>query len=179
MGTKVKGLLRGLRYISQIFDEEKKHEIQIGLPTDVKHVAHIGSDGPSLDSPSWMKGYESPGGDQQSTPSDVEDTKRRAHRDHPDVPKSTRRHSPKENSSGDSSPKKEKVRHSRRHHLKDSESTNLINQDGSVGSESNARDLLDVPKKSRRKKTKDSTSSRASKSRGSELLTSSPDEESS
>lgn len=29
--------------------------MQIGLPTDVKHVAHIGSDGPSTnDPPSWV-----------------------------------------------------------------------------------------------------------------------------
>ncbi|XP_061361297.1 CRIB domain-containing protein RIC7-like [Gastrolobium bilobum] len=52
MSTKVKGLLKGLRYISQIFDE-KEEEIQIGLPTDVKHVAHIGSDDPSANAPSW------------------------------------------------------------------------------------------------------------------------------
>lgn len=35
-------------------DEEKEPEMQIGNPTDVKHVAHIGSDGPSADSPSWV-----------------------------------------------------------------------------------------------------------------------------
>ncbi|KAJ6313210.1 hypothetical protein OIU77_014670 [Salix suchowensis] len=56
MTTKVKGLLRGLRYISQMFDE-KEQEMQIGLPTDVKHVAHIGWDGPSENPPSWMNAY--------------------------------------------------------------------------------------------------------------------------
>lgn len=35
-------------------EEEKEPEMQIGLPTDVKHVAHIGWDGPSIDSPSWV-----------------------------------------------------------------------------------------------------------------------------
>ncbi|KAJ6890421.1 CRIB domain-containing protein RIC7-like [Populus alba x Populus x berolinensis] len=59
MTTKVKGLLRGLRYISQIFDE-KEQEMQIGLPTDVKHVAHIGWDGPSANAPSWMNEFTSP-----------------------------------------------------------------------------------------------------------------------
>lgn len=88
MGTKMKGLLKGLRYISQIFgeylyfkpltnreilpwgsictiyfpilinaEEEKEAEMQIGNPTDVKHVAHIGWDGPSAsidNSPSWV-----------------------------------------------------------------------------------------------------------------------------
>ncbi|KAK2400078.1 WD40 repeat protein [Trifolium repens] len=57
-GTKVKGLLKGLRYISQIF-EEKEDEIEIGFPTDVKHVAHIGSDDPSANAPSWMNEYKS------------------------------------------------------------------------------------------------------------------------
>lgn len=37
------------------FAEEKDQEIQIGFPTDVKHVAHIGWDGPSANStPSWV-----------------------------------------------------------------------------------------------------------------------------
>ncbi|XP_073316181.1 CRIB domain-containing protein RIC6-like [Primulina huaijiensis] len=56
----MKGLLKSLKYISQIFEEEKEKEMQIGLPTDVKHVAHIGSDGPSTnDPPSWMKEFKS------------------------------------------------------------------------------------------------------------------------
>ncbi|KAF5736736.1 CRIB domain-containing protein RIC7-like [Tripterygium wilfordii] len=58
MGTKVKGLLKGFRYISQMFDE-KEPEMQIGLPTDVKHVAHIGWEGPSANTPSWMNGFKS------------------------------------------------------------------------------------------------------------------------
>lgn len=44
-----------------IVDEDKDKDIQIGIPTDVKHVAHIGWDGPSsssLDnSPSWVRIY--------------------------------------------------------------------------------------------------------------------------
>lgn len=35
-------------------DQEKKQEIQIGAPTDVKHVAHIGCDGTAEESPSWV-----------------------------------------------------------------------------------------------------------------------------
>lgn len=83
--NKMKGLLKGLRYISEIFgmyfslfkkkkkrgfsdwndkmfelcvfaENEKEPEMQIGLPTDVKHVAHIGWDGPSSvnSAPSWV-----------------------------------------------------------------------------------------------------------------------------
>lgn len=39
---------------SNIPDNEKEPEMQIGYPTDVKHVAHIGWDGPSVNSPSWV-----------------------------------------------------------------------------------------------------------------------------
>lgn len=35
-------------------ENEKEQDIQIGYPTDVKHVAHIGWDGPSVNSPSWV-----------------------------------------------------------------------------------------------------------------------------
>lgn len=35
-------------------ENEKEPEMQIGFPTDVKHVAHIGWDGPSVNSPSWV-----------------------------------------------------------------------------------------------------------------------------
>jgi hypothetical protein len=43
-------LRRGFKNLSQIFavydtDEEEEREMVIGLPTDVKHVAHIGWDG--------------------------------------------------------------------------------------------------------------------------------------
>jgi hypothetical protein len=43
-------LLRGFKNLSQIFaaydtDEEEERAMVIGLPTDVKHVAHIGWDG--------------------------------------------------------------------------------------------------------------------------------------
>uniref|UniRef100_A0A1S3CD78 CRIB domain-containing protein n=1 Tax=Cucumis melo TaxID=3656 RepID=A0A1S3CD78_CUCME len=34
--------------------------MQIGYPTDVKHVAHIGWDGPSVNSPSWMNEFKAP-----------------------------------------------------------------------------------------------------------------------
>lgn len=32
----------------------KEREMEIGYPTDVKHVAHIGWDGPSATAPSWV-----------------------------------------------------------------------------------------------------------------------------
>ncbi|KAL8104883.1 hypothetical protein AgCh_028885 [Apium graveolens] len=40
-------------------ESEKEEEIQIGLPTDVKHVAHIGNDGSSSsNTPSWMTEFQ-------------------------------------------------------------------------------------------------------------------------
>ncbi|XP_071717579.1 uncharacterized protein [Rutidosis leptorrhynchoides] len=59
MGTKVKGIIRGIKNISsQIFEDEKEQEIIIGQPTDVKHVSHIGCDGAAAESPRWMKGFD-------------------------------------------------------------------------------------------------------------------------
>ncbi|XP_027367603.1 CRIB domain-containing protein RIC1 [Abrus precatorius] len=54
----MKGLLKGLRYISQIFDEEGEKEIQIGFPTDVKHLAHIGCEDAKATPPSWMTEFK-------------------------------------------------------------------------------------------------------------------------
>ena len=56
-------LLRGFKNLSQIFavydedddeEEEEEREMVIGLPTDVKHVAHIGWDNASVTAPSWV-----------------------------------------------------------------------------------------------------------------------------
>ncbi|KAM3373763.1 CRIB domain-containing protein RIC5-like [Capsicum galapagoense] len=215
MATKVKGLLKGLRYISQIFDEEKEKEIKIGFPTDVKHVAHIGWDGPSTDNPSWvillslsscnfklccsdssnnvsqhMKEFNGPG-QFQSAPLlppaannpeiqwASQDSNRRSRNadsssagdQQPEQPKS-RRHSPSKDNGATDSPKKS--RGSRRHHRKDSDGSKhgRIHLDSSAGTESPARDLPDIPKKSRQKKSKESVpggavaGSRSAKSKG-------------
>ncbi|CAO2842594.1 unnamed protein product [Amaranthus hypochondriacus] len=57
MSNKIKGICKGsFKYISQIF-VVKEREMQIGHPTDVKHVAHIGWDGPEGTTPSWMSEF--------------------------------------------------------------------------------------------------------------------------
>lgn len=53
VSTKWQRVKKGFRAISQIF-VSTDHEMEIGYPTDVKHVAHIGWDGPSVNGPSWM-----------------------------------------------------------------------------------------------------------------------------
>lgn len=35
-------------------DEEDEKEIQIGFPTDVKHLAHIGAENAKASQPSWV-----------------------------------------------------------------------------------------------------------------------------
>lgn len=41
-------------YKNNVVEDEKEPEMQIGKPTDVKHVAHIGWEGPSATTPSWV-----------------------------------------------------------------------------------------------------------------------------
>ncbi|KAK6141645.1 hypothetical protein DH2020_024618 [Rehmannia glutinosa] len=176
MATKMKGLFKGLRYISQIFEEEKEQEMQIGFPTDVKHVAHIGWDGPAVqESPSWVTGFQSAPlgspGDHKDEPEIKwvsEDSRRSNNKssnsDLPELPRSSRRnHSSESNNSNDSPRKKDsstKSRQSRRNHSKDSsegsvKSNRQLNESGqTIGSP--ARGHPDIAKKSRRKKSKES-----------------------
>ncbi|KAL3726947.1 hypothetical protein ACJRO7_031795 [Eucalyptus globulus] len=59
MPMKVKGLLKGLRYILHIVNKKKEQELQIGFPMDVKHIAHIGWEGPSANALSWLSKFDS------------------------------------------------------------------------------------------------------------------------
>lgn len=186
----MKGLLKGLRYISNIFDEEKDQQMQIGLPTDVKHVAHIGWDGSSsAESPSWMKQYN--GGEVvQSAPLNAsghrpenpevkwasQDSARRkstkySARDLPELPKSSRRQLT-DSSAASPSPRRDPSRsRSRRHQKLDSEVTGrggrrtkeLSNDTPDSPSTPTSRKLVDGPKKSRRRKSKESSLHRSSR----------------
>lgn len=171
--NKMKGLLKGLRYISQIFDE-KEPEMQIGLPTDVKHVAHIGWDGPSVNSASWMNDFSAPqecasapfnkngetkddstikwvSQDSSCTASKLSISAASAPsspaRSFAGVPRSNRRQISK-GEAGDSPRKKsDKPRQTRR-------SAKNANKDLSQGSKSSSN-MPDKPKKSRGRKSKD------------------------
>ncbi|CAN4093220.1 unnamed protein product [Withania somnifera] len=185
MGAKVKGFLKALG-ISQMFEEEKEAEMQIGLPTDVKHVAHIGWDGPSFESPSWMKEFKEAGkfhtaplGPPLDHTSSVSQEGSHKYKnansslpdDQPQVSKtSSRHHSSSETGSGSTtSPKKAK---STRRHKEESDGSSRHRRPGSGhASDSPARDLPDIPRKTRRKKSKEdggdgSGSSRSSRSKG-------------
>ncbi|XP_033138356.1 CRIB domain-containing protein RIC8 [Brassica rapa] len=140
-------------------ENEKEPEMQIGTPTDVKHVAHIGWDGgsPNQNSPSWMNDFNASGGYSSSPLGNIkedgscisEDSTRS--RDIPRYPKSSR-----DRSNNLESPAKERTRRgssnssgnpktSRR-----SKESSSISQDGSV--------------RSRRKKSKDSVNGGSTRS---------------
>ncbi|XWS53789.1 hypothetical protein CRYUN_Cryun10bG0030500 [Craigia yunnanensis] len=167
----MKGLLRGLRYISQMFDE-KEPEMQIGLPTDVKHVAHIGQDGPSTNKPSWMNEFSSAPelssiplnsnpqvvpsaeGNHVSFPPLVHEKQKKSRRK-PSIdsgspigsPKGSEKQSRRHRSSNLSteSPGRDPSSHGRRH------------QNSSRGMESSSQELPGIQKKSRRKISKGSS----------------------
>ncbi|KAL9239056.1 hypothetical protein vseg_013411 [Gypsophila vaccaria] len=174
MSIKMKGLLKGLRYISQIFEEEEEEkEMQIGFPTDVKHVAHIGWDGPSVNSPSWMNDFKSSApengssnGDANRDAEEVEwvsqdsttkkSVKDSSSRDLPTIPKSSRRQPSVDSIGSTDSPlgsPTQKNKSSRRR-SKQKESSNNNSPRG--GESSNSQGLPNIPKKTRRKKSKDS-----------------------
>ncbi|PVH47344.1 hypothetical protein PAHAL_4G041800 [Panicum hallii] len=56
MAMTIKGIFRGLKIIAQIFTVQREHEIEIGYPTDVRYVSHIGF-GASGSCPSWMSEF--------------------------------------------------------------------------------------------------------------------------
>ncbi|XP_058101561.1 CRIB domain-containing protein RIC7-like isoform X2 [Magnolia sinica] len=168
MTTKMKGLFKGLRYISQIFDPNcKEHEMQIGHPTDVKHVAHIGWDGPSVNPPTWMNEYRSGPETSSAPPSSAvegkdspanwapEDIGMEASPtpELPDLPKPSRRNQSSGSSSrSQSRDSSDAPRQPRRH------------QNSSNSIDSMATDLPAVPKSSRRKKSKGSSSGGSTRS---------------
>ncbi|KAJ6730930.1 CRIB DOMAIN-CONTAINING PROTEIN RIC7-LIKE ISOFORM X1 [Salix viminalis] len=178
-------------------NDEKNPEMQIGYPTDVKHVAHIGWDGPSVNSPSWMTEFKSPPEYSSAPLSLDQDSKEEGSvkwasegssrkgsrapnsragepgspagsqnsptRDFPELPKPSRRRS--SNGTSAESPSKEKSdkpRQSRRSSrngtkdLLDGSKTSRDLKDPSVENEQPS-DLPEIPKKTRRKKSKDAS----------------------
>ncbi|KAL4368963.1 hypothetical protein GQ457_05G030410 [Hibiscus cannabinus] len=57
MAGKIKGIYKGFKSISNIF-VVKEREMEIGLPTDVKHVAHVGVGHSSTVPPSWLDEFK-------------------------------------------------------------------------------------------------------------------------
>ncbi|XP_038988588.1 CRIB domain-containing protein RIC10-like [Phoenix dactylifera] len=57
MASKMKGLFKGLKYLSLLF-AQKEHDMEIGYPTDVRHVAHIGWDNSCGSAPAWLSEFK-------------------------------------------------------------------------------------------------------------------------
>ncbi|XXG89682.1 hypothetical protein AAC387_Pa12g1626 [Persea americana] len=162
MTTKMKGLLKGLRCISQIFEpNDKEEEMQIGCPTDVKHVAHIGWDGPTVNRPAWMSGFKqvpelasAPPSTTGESKGQLSPTKRTSegprsgcsgtedslNRDLPELPKLSRRHQNQENPNDEQSDAPKTTRR------------------GQSISNSATREASDAPKQRRRHSHKSSSS---------------------
>lgn len=47
-------VISGILHDSSVHSGWREREMEIGYPTDVKHVAHIGWDGPSVGGPNWV-----------------------------------------------------------------------------------------------------------------------------
>ncbi|XP_074304634.1 CRIB domain-containing protein RIC5-like [Silene latifolia] len=159
MSSTMKGLLKGLRFISQIFEEEEEEEMQIGFPTDVKHVAHIGWDGPAANAPSWIQSFkdgesgESPrNGDQQNVPGErglrftAQENRCLMGSDASTFESSSRRRS-------------NKVKGAKRHALAGS-STDSPRRSTTTASENKTDDTTSSSKTLRRRKTKTSSKSK-------------------
>ncbi|KAF8051901.1 hypothetical protein N665_1655s0007 [Sinapis alba] len=58
MSTRIKGIYeKSFKCFSDISDE-KDEEMDIGYPTDVRHVSHIGWDSSSSSAPSWLREFK-------------------------------------------------------------------------------------------------------------------------
>ncbi|XP_042516624.1 CRIB domain-containing protein RIC7 [Macadamia integrifolia] len=183
MSTKMKGLLKGLRYISQIFDNNgKEQEMQIGFPTDVKHVAHIGWDGPAVHSPSWMDEHR-PGPNFSSAPLSTNGDANESNRKSASLEEMPELSKPSTYipSSLDSPASRDQSKKSRRHHTttgisisspsrdtkerssRPSSSSRRSQNTGGLSMDSTLQDPAADPKKSRRKKPKGISSSGSTK----------------
>ncbi|KAE8662337.1 CRIB domain-containing protein RIC3 [Hibiscus syriacus] len=146
--------------------------MQIGNPTDVKHVAHIGMDGPAASKPSWMNGFDSAQEiSSQTLANDLQEGDLGNHEPLPPTEKhkKSRRKPSIENGlddksliDGDKGKKHRRHRssnHSMESHSMESPSRESSSSHGRRHSNLNAdggesADMPDIPKKSRRKKSK-------------------------
>ncbi|MBA0703029.1 hypothetical protein E1A91_D09G073200v1 [Gossypium mustelinum] len=179
------GLLKSLKYFTHMF-VDKKPEMQIGPPTDVKHVAHIGMDGPSATKPSWMNEFTSApkfsadalngnlevnpsaSGNPNSLPPNGNEKQRKKHRK-PAVETDSPKGSPKAS-------KKSKQNRLANNSTAECPGQEVQRTKNSIrDSESSCQDATEVPKKPRKKKSRGSsggsgTSSPTSTSKAPNLL---------
>ncbi|RDX68654.1 CRIB domain-containing protein RIC7, partial [Mucuna pruriens] len=154
-----------------VAENEKEQDIQIGYPTDVKHVAHIGWDGPSMNEYKASPQFASPPivtadvqknkGQENSVKwvSEV-DAKRRSTRDLPDLPKASKRQS---TGGVTDSPTREKPNR----HRQPRKASNKAKDESiptRISEYPDSPTVPDIPKKSRRQRSKESSSGGSAKS---------------
>ncbi|KAJ0265505.1 CRIB domain-containing protein RIC6, partial [Hirschfeldia incana] len=145
--------------------KEEEEEIEIGNPTDVKHVAHIGWDGPSAtpaSAPSWMNEFKAGAEFESGQGGGEDDSSARCMsecgggtRDLPKLPKSTRKAASEKGSpTREISSDKSKRRSSKKGTTSSSRRPKDMSEpnDFSSWSSPSPGTLPEVPKKSRRKK---------------------------
>ncbi|CAG7860904.1 unnamed protein product [Brassica rapa] len=179
--SSMKSLLKGLRYISQVFEsgKEEEEEIEIGNPTDVKHVAHIGWDGPSAtpaSAPSWMNEFKDGAGLESGQGGGEDDSSARCMsecggrtRDLPKLPKSTRKAASEKGSpTREISSDKTKRRSSKKGTTSSSRRPKELSEPNEFSSWSSpgTGSLPEIPKKSRRKKKTKETGGGSTRSIG-------------
>ncbi|KAL8171416.1 hypothetical protein V2J09_023220 [Rumex salicifolius] len=91
--------------------DENEPELQIGVPTDVRHVAHIGWDGPTTSPPSWMDKFKGDGESAASSPPTQDAVHLRSESSFDESPS---KHREKVSRSGDSKTRKKKRKGSSR-----------------------------------------------------------------
>ncbi|MBA0796839.1 hypothetical protein Gohar_007572 [Gossypium harknessii] len=132
--------------------------MQIGLPTDVKHVAHIGADGPSVNSnaPSWMNEFKSAAPGAPNLANGGEGAKS-VSQDKPEVGKSSKRSSSTNvNGTGDSSLKEKRNNISQ---IQTSSSTTDKPEQPKSSRRTSSANGTDPPLKEKRDKNSQSTQS--------------------
>ncbi|XP_012069869.1 CRIB domain-containing protein RIC1 [Jatropha curcas] len=176
---KMKGLLKGFRYFAQRF-EEKELEFQIGSPTDVKHVAHIGWEDPSASKPSWMNEFKSSQEISNGVPNSIEELldtnqcekpkhRRRRKSNGADSPRSNdgSKHSRRQSNDAESPKNSRRNRSSNNPMDSPSRNTKHHHQNSNLGAESPAHDHSSVPRHPKGRKTKDSKFRESKSSAGS------------
>ncbi|KAF7807103.1 CRIB domain-containing protein RIC7 [Senna tora] len=165
MSTKVKGLFKGLKKLNIFEEKDEEDQIEIGFPTDVKHVAHIGLDGPSASTPTWMADIKGASEATESPkPAAVNSTETNQGngtngdgvKNIKDIPRSKPSKDPNSNS-----PTRERTRPARHHRSSDPTSDSSVRRprrhaNANHGGESSSEEVTNAaaPKHHRRRKSK-------------------------
>ncbi|KAH9617605.1 hypothetical protein KSS87_022557 [Heliosperma pusillum] len=142
-----------------VIEEEEEKEMQIGFPTDVKHVAHIGWDGSAANAPSWIQGFKD--GESNESPQNGVQKNVTGERGLRFIAQENRCIIGSDASTPESPSRRrsDKVKGAKRHGLAGS-STDSPRRSSASASENKTNDASSSSKTSRRRKTKTSSKSK-------------------